>query len=252
MSRPISTAGKLSSNRSAATFRLYRCVEAQHFIATMRLADSVDEQAILERAIERVKPAVPTDCAHLHYLLAAPFRYTPYPHGSRFRRAGNTPGVFYGSENERTALAENAFHALLFLAESPQMEIEPKPVEKSLFSVGCSVTQWLDLTLPPLDRRTADWMQHDRYEACQDLAERAHHNGLEAIRYRSVRDRLGGYNVALLNCRAFAQFGPDLPPQTWHLQVTPRNVAAVREFPHRVLEFPIADFSADPRLAPLL
>ena len=85
----------------------------------MKLVDTLAEQALLEQWLDESKPPVPPDCRHLHYLLATPFRYgAPYPQGSRFRRPGLTAGVFYASRTPATAMAELAFHRLLFFAES--------------------------------------------------------------------------------------------------------------------------------------
>ena len=86
----------------------------------MKIVDTLAEQGLLETLLERSKPPVPPECRHLHYLLATPFRYgAPYPTGSRFRRAGHTPGVFYASTSASTAIGELVFHRLLFFAESP-------------------------------------------------------------------------------------------------------------------------------------
>ena len=106
---------------AAAPFagRCWRLVEAQHRVSTLKLTDTLAEQALLEQLIDETKPPLPPECRHLDYLLAAPFRYGPYPEGSRFRRAGRTPGVFYASQTPATAVAETAFHRLLFFADSP-------------------------------------------------------------------------------------------------------------------------------------
>ena len=53
---------------------VWRLVEAQHRISTNRLAASNDDQALLERLVEDVKPTVPPAARDLHYLLAKPFR----------------------------------------------------------------------------------------------------------------------------------------------------------------------------------
>ena len=83
----------------------WRLVEAQHIVSTTKLVDTAEEQALLEDVIEAAKPPVPPQCQHLHYLLSTPFRYgAPYPRGSRFRRAGHTDGVWYGSEEVETAI----------------------------------------------------------------------------------------------------------------------------------------------------
>ena len=102
-------------------------VEAQHFVSTLKVVDSLAEQALLETLLEDTKPAIPPECRHLHYLLATPFRYgSLYPSGSRFRRAGHTLGVYYASEAPQTAAAEIAFYRLLFFSESPDT---PWPIE---------------------------------------------------------------------------------------------------------------------------
>src|SRR5437868_4446832 len=97
-----------SSDARAAAGHCWRVVEAQNHVSTLKLTDNRAEQALLETIIEAVKPPVPADCEHLDFLLATPFRYAAYKEGSRFRRAGFTPGVFYASENVETAIAETA------------------------------------------------------------------------------------------------------------------------------------------------
>jgi len=86
----------------------------------MTLVDTLAEQALLEQLLDSSKPTIPAECRHLHSLLSTPFRDgAVYPSGSRFRRAGLTPGVFYGSQSAPIAIAEMAFYRLLFFAESP-------------------------------------------------------------------------------------------------------------------------------------
>lgn len=119
MSSPISTAAELSSSAQPAAGRCWRIVEAQHQISTMKLTDNAAEQKLLEHLLESTKPPIPPECGDLHFLLFTPFRYGPYPRGSRFRRAGFTRGVFYGAEAPETAIAEVCFYRLLFFHESP-------------------------------------------------------------------------------------------------------------------------------------
>src|ERR1700726_5323205 len=119
MSSPISTPAELSSNCHAATGRCWRVVEAQNQISTTKLTDTAAEQHALELLIEETKPPIPPECRHLNFLLSTPFRYgAAYPRGSRFRRAGFTPGVFYASERVETPIAELCFFRLLFFSES--------------------------------------------------------------------------------------------------------------------------------------
>src|SRR6266508_1775264 len=117
----------------------------------MKLVDTVEEQEALEIVLDATKPPIPPECRPLHYLLATPFRYgAPYPTGSRFRRAGFTLGVFYASERVETALAEIAFHRLLFFAESPSTPWPTNALELTGFSVRYATGRALDLTKAPL------------------------------------------------------------------------------------------------------
>lgn len=68
----------------AASDVLWRGVEAQHRVATLRLVDSLDEQAELERILEASKSPLPRPApgakqapVDLHYLLHTPFRSAP-------------------------------------------------------------------------------------------------------------------------------------------------------------------------------
>ena len=107
MSSSTWTPDALSSNAINLNGEGWRFVEAQHLVSTLKLVDSLQEQAVLEALIEEVKPPLPEDGRDLHYLLSTPFRYgAPYPIGSRFRRAGRTEGVFYASEGIGTAAAD--------------------------------------------------------------------------------------------------------------------------------------------------
>lgn len=217
----------------------------------MKLVDTLAEQALLEQLLEESKPPVPPECRHLHYLLATPFRYgAPYPRGSRFRRPGLTPGVFYGSQTPATAMAELAFHRLLFFAESPHTPWPANAGEHTAFAVRFRAAAGLDLTAPPFDRDAARWSHPTDYIACQDLAEAARTACVHALRYRSVRDAPGGVNVALLTCVAFTSREP-LERQTWRLHLGPTGARAVCDSPPRRLGFDRSAFTADPRIATL-
>jgi hypothetical protein len=210
--------------------------------------DTLDEQALLERLIEETKPPVPPECRHLHYLLSTPFRYrSAYPHGSRFRRAGMTPGVYYASRKPGTAIAEATFHRLLFFAESPATPWPANAAEFTAFSVHYSGAG-VDLTAAPLARDAATWMHLTDYEPCQALADAVRAAGLAVIRYKSVRDPGAGMNVALIACKAFSQDEP-AERQTWRIQFGRSGARAVCEFPDVRLEFQRDAFAANPRVA---
>ena len=249
MSSPTWTPGALSSEFRPFAGRCWRIVEAQHRVSTLKLTDTLAEQALLEDLIEATKPLVPPECRHLDFLIATPFRYgAEYPKGSRFRRAGRTPGVFYASEAVATAVAETAFYRLLFFVESPGTPLPGGASEYTAFAVEIATGRLLDLTEPPFARDAAAWSAPDAYEPCQAFAETARAADGEVIRYRSVRDPDAGGNFAVLVCRAFAAPSP-VERQTWRLRLTVNGVQALCEFPRVALEFPRAAFAADPRLA---
>ena len=174
MSSSISTREELSSNCRRASGRSWRVVEAQHRVSTIKLTDTAAEQILLENLIEGTKPNIPSECKHLDFLLATPFRYgAPYPNGSRFRKAGLTLGVFYSSENVDTAIAETCFRRLLFFAESPDTKWPTDAGEFTAFAVEYSTPKSIDLTRSPFDDRAAKWMHLTRYDECQEFAELA-------------------------------------------------------------------------------
>lgn len=70
-----------------------RVVESQEQIATAGLVGSLEKQHVLEDLIESTKPPLPANAAHLHYLLATPFRYPPLVRGSCFGSPGGR-GIF--------------------------------------------------------------------------------------------------------------------------------------------------------------
>lgn len=249
MSSPIWTPAALSSEARSYAGRVWRLVEAQHLVSTLKLVDTLDEQALLETIIDASKPALPPECRHLDYLLATPFRYgAVYPHGSRFRRAGRTLGVFYASETPETAVAEIAFYRLLFFAESPATPYPDEATAYSAFAAAVDTPRALDLTAPPLAADSVAWTSRTDYTACQALADAARDADIALLRYASVRDPLGGANVALLTATAFAAPQP-VERRTWRLKLSAAGVLALCEFPDSRLSFPRAAFAADPRLA---
>ncbi|WP_341989548.1 RES family NAD+ phosphorylase [Azorhizobium sp. AG788] len=251
MSLPIWTPAALASELRPYAGRVWRLVEAQHRVSTLKLVDTLAEQALLEDVIEATKPRIPAECANLPYLLASPFRYEPpYPNGSRFRRAGRTPGVFYAAETPETAVAEMAFYRLLFFAESPATPWPRDLADYTAFCAQVASDRALDLTVPPLVADAQLWTHPTDYGPCQSLAEAARAGGALVLRYLSVRDPAAGRNVAVLTCAAFAdaQIGER---QTWRMRLSASGVQAVCDFPDRRLDFPAATFSGDPRLAAL-
>ena len=223
-------------------------VEAQHRVSTMKLVDSLEEQELLETLLETSKPPFPPACRHLDWLLATPFRYGAfYPTGSRFRRAGMTPGVFYAAEGLATAVAEMAFYRLLFFADSPATPWPVNPGEYTAFGILYATSRAIDLTEPPFLEQRDVWTHPTDYAGCQTLADTARTAEVEVIRYASARDPAGGADLALLSARAFAAPEPQ-ERQTWRLRFGPHGVMAIGEFPPCRLNFD-RDAFPDPRLA---
>lgn len=208
---------------------VWRVVEAQHRISTNRLAADVDDQALLEALIERVKPPLPAAAHGLHYLLATPFRYG-HSRASRFRRAGERPGIFYASEQLATAIAEAAWWRLHFLSRSPGLTPPRATIEHTAFTIGVRAVRALDLTEPPFDDAAPLWTAPDDYAPCQRFATAARAIDIQAIRYQAVRDREHRANAAVLDPAAFADRSPRIE-QTWHFRVDGERLTAFAAFP---------------------
>ncbi|HMF69779.1 MAG TPA: RES family NAD+ phosphorylase [Phyllobacterium sp.] len=247
MSSPIWTPAALRSESRSLHGASWRLVEAQHRVSTMKLVDTLDEQALLEDELEATKPPVPPACTHLDYLLATPFRYGRYPGNSRFRREGYSPGVFYASEKVETAVAETAFYRLLFFAESPGTPWPRNALEFTAFEARYATTHAIDLTAAPFVEQALLWTHRTDYSACLDLADKAHEAGIELIRYQSVRDPGGGINLALLSCACFAMPNPTRMT-TWRLHFSNYGVKAICDSPEIRLEFSREIFANDPRM----
>ncbi len=242
------TPDALKSEAHQYTNSIWRLVEDQWKSATMRITDSLVEQALLEDILEETKPPLPAEAEGFHFLISTPFRYSPYPHGSRFRRAGQPEGVFYGSEAPSTAVAETAFYRLLFFLESPATEFPQKPVIYTAFSVPVSSAATIDLTSAPFERDAERWSDPTDYSSCQSLADAARKVGIEIIRYRSVRDAQQGINVAVLALSGFKKQEP-VNHQTWHIFLRPEKIQVWCEMPSCSLEIPFSRFNNDPRIA---
>jgi hypothetical protein len=226
-SEPGPSAGDLHRYRA----KLFRIVEAQHSISTDRLVDDAAEQEILEGLIEATKPTMPMEARGLHHLLGTPFRYG-YAKETRFRRAHERPGIFYGSERQSTAVAETAYWRIRFFAAAPGMKLPKMTLEHLAFSITIAVERALDLTIAPLDAGRALWTHPDDYRPCQKLAEQARRLDAQLIRYESVRDPASGANAALFDPSAFQKPVPT-NEQTWHFRFAGAKLTAFAALPSR-------------------
>ncbi|MDD3446806.1 MAG: RES family NAD+ phosphorylase [Zavarzinia sp.] len=248
MSLPIWTPAALRSEAGAFEGTAWRIVEAQHRVSTLKLVDSLDEQDLLEKLLEESKPPVPPECRSLDYLLSTPFRYRPYPAGSRFRRAGFTAGVWYGADAVETCVAELAFYRCLFYAESPEIPFPDDAAEYTAITARLRTPASIDLTIAPFSGDAVYWSHPTDYAACQSLVEVARAADIQVIRYASVRDPQRRTATAVLTCLAFARPAP-VDRRTWRIRISDAGVQAIQDFPEKRLNFFPQSFAFDPRIA---
>jgi hypothetical protein len=211
------------ASRRHRVMRAWRAVEAQHVVATMRLVDSLAEQAVLEGLLEASKPPLPRETPPgQHFLLSTPFRYRP-PHGSRFRRA-DALGVWYGAAAIRTACAEVAYWRWRFITDSAGLRDGELLTEHTLFAAEVQ-GEALALHEPPWAQARDQWVHPSDYAATQALADAARARGLRWLQYESARDP-GGLCCAVFTPLALA--GPEpQSQQTWHCRTTAGAVRLV-------------------------
>lgn len=161
--------------------------------------------------------------------MATPFRYG-YRSESRFRKAGERPGIFYASESNLTCLYEMAYWRLRLYAAAPSAEFSSTTTEHLMFSVGINATRAFDLTRTPFDTWRSKWTDPVDYGPCQRFARQARRLGAQIIRYESVRYPNGGKNVAVMRANCFD--GP--MPQaegTWYFRFNNGRLNAIAASP---------------------
>jgi RES domain-containing protein len=199
--------------------KLWRGVEAQHVVSTMRLADDPVEQRVLEELLETSKPAIPADASDRHYLLFTPFRYRS-PLGSRFRRA-HDPGVWYGAEELGTACGEVAYWKWRFLMDSDALRATALHTEHTFFRAQVR-GRCADLTSSPWRAASRAWTHKSDYAQCQALGEAARKHEVAWIRYAAVRVAQG-FCAAVFKPNALSLTEP-FEQQTWACKTTAQGV----------------------------
>ena len=200
---------------------LWRGVEAQHQVATMRLVDDLREQELLEQLLEASKPPLPPEATGLHFLLATPFRYaSPWP--SRFRLP-DQPGAWYGADEPRTVAAELAYWRWRFFMDSDGLREGELVTQHTFFQARFEGLE-LDITVRPWSKHRKRWRAPDDYSACQQLAAqvRAATPAVTAIRYESAR-REAALCAAVFDARALSLPAPQRQ-QTWACKITAQVV----------------------------
>ena len=232
MSSSIWTECAASSEVRALGATPWRVVEAQHQVATRKLVDSDEEQAVLEEVLERYKPPL-TAGERLHYLLFTPFRYPPLRHGSRFG-SRRERGIWYGADSLRAAFAEVAYYRLLFI-EGTRADLGLVETDLTVFQARVHTRRGLDLTRPAFRQRRAELVSKTSYAATQPLGTAMREAGVEVFRYESARDAEGGTNVGVFTPEAFVDRKPR-HPQTWRC-VSRRDLVELsnRDYAKRVV-----------------
>jgi hypothetical protein len=207
MSPSIWTQCAGSSRAQPLAFHAWRVVESQFITSTRKLVDSDDEQELLERLLENVKPPLPAEpeFARLHFLLYTPFRHPPLRRGSRFGTRLER-GIWYGSLALPTAFAEVAYYRLLFM-EGTRADLGTLSAEISAFQAAIRTRTGIDLTVPPFAAYTVRISSKTTYVTSQRLGRDMRASGVGVALYVSARDRDGGKNVALF-APAFARRQP--------------------------------------------
>lgn len=200
----------------------WRAVEAQHQVATLRLArGNLQDQRLLEDILDAAKPPTVGATGDLHWLLATPFRYRPPVGGSRFRRRAD-PGVFYGAQDRPTACAEAGYWRLRFFLDSADLSHEFATMSLTLFEFHAASDRALDLTAAAFAEARAALTHAADYTASQALAVQAREAGIDLIRYASAR-LAEGVCLALLTPAPFGQVAQPYrnAHQSWQLTLLP-------------------------------
>ena len=218
----------------------WRVVEAQHQVSTRKLVDSTEEQALLEEMIDKVKPPDLTG-GRMHYLLFTPFRYPPLDHGSRFG-GRRERGIWYGSEDHRTAFAEIAYYRLLFL-EGTRASLGTVETALTAFTARVHTMRGVDLVAAPFDAYRRAIASPTSYVSSQALGNSMRAAQVEAFRYPSARDTEGGVNIGIFDPSVFGKAKPR-SLETWHCAASRERVEVTQGdyFKRERFAFPRSQF----------
>lgn len=224
-----------------------RIVESQQQIATTRIVDSLEEQAILESLLETTKPPEKDGTAHLHYLLSTPFRYPPLKHGSRFG-SRFSPSLLYGSKTVETVLIECSYYRFLFWQGMSQPPKSNKFItEHTLFAGRYHSENGLKLHDSGFNQYANILRDVANYTDTQLLGAAMREAGITAFEYSSARDVKKGINIALFTAEALIVNEP-LYKSQWICSTTGNNVRFVSRDDSKVYGFNITEFECNGHL----
>lgn len=225
---------------------LLRLVESQEQVATSRIVSSFARQTVLEELLEGSKPPLPEAARKLHYLLAAPFRYPPLLHGSRFGTR-HEPGIFYASRTLRPLLAEAAYYRFVFRAGMQQPPRGRLLTQHALFRAGLRARRGLKLQEPPFARYRRVLRAPGDYRDTQRLGNRLREAAIEAIEFESARDPDAGINLALFD-PATLEPPRIVKQEEWLCETSADHVAFRPKRGQGLHEFPLETFLVDGKL----
>lgn len=231
-----------TSNYSKPVFRI---VESQEQSATMGLVDTIEEQDLLERLLDDIKPAYEAHTSDRHYLIATPFRYPPLEYGSRFGTI-RMPSYFYASETVETMLYECAFYRFVFLDDMESPYNSPIHSEHMSFSVKTKTTNAIDLTTILDSELTELLTDKTSYSLCQQLGQYlVEETSVDTIRFKSARHKTG-INVAIGHSEVIISEAPELQNK-WIIQ-TETNRISMRSQELGIFAFELDTFLVAGRL----
>ncbi|GGY79741.1 hypothetical protein GCM10011613_25860 [Cellvibrio zantedeschiae] len=212
----------------------------------MAITQSATEQSRLEELLDLSKPKIPADTLGLNYLLMTPFRYPPLRYGSRFGTTWER-GIFYGSCELQTALAETAVYFWLFQQGPTELgALEHIRDQRTAFKVKLSSQKALDLHSDDFESQYEHISNPASWSYTQELGAKLREADAEFIVYPSARFR-GGKNIAVFSPKAFFDKEPAVQ-QLWHVKFTSNTCVFVRASGNENFEFKREDFCKDGKI----
>lgn len=206
----------------------WRGVETQYIAASMKLVDTLEEQALLEQLLESSKPPTAQSATSKHYLLLSPFRYFPQ-HSSRFR-PGQQSGLWYGSSTLPGACSEIAYWRMRFIQDSAGLVTDGELVTEHTFYQACVRGRAINLMSHPWVQLSHLWKHASDYSATHKLAEAATAAAIDWIQYESVRAPSCALAAALTPDAVFADNATlEQSRQEWICKATRDTVMMIRK-----------------------
>ncbi len=226
--------------------RVQRLVESQEQVATNQLVGSLARQSVLEEMLEGTKPPLRHGAENLHYLLTAPFRYPPLKFGSRFGKR-TEPGLFYGSRETSTLLAEAAYYRFVFwhgMVEPPPGKLD---TQHTLFSADYHTERGLKLQDSPFTDHVRVLIHPANHGPTQALGTSMREAGIQVFEYLSARDPQRSINVALFTPAALGGNRPVFQ-DAWLCELTAEHVRFHPVHSRDDHDFPLGIFRVNGKL----